>query len=210
MAADLVKILGSDRQNRPLAAQWLVEKKTLPTESWPDRCETGTRRQKCVLCSDWLSRNLHFSLFDYLVVLTTFDEPASKWRGATPIPLFSLFLFLQTVGVKGQWMQKLSWAEIWLITKWPGGVPKTAPRLFHWWPNFLQNGHKSAKLPWHLLLLWGWEFLDRGKQLGMGIRTTTTSQKRADRISWLVCFLPFLALFGRFVLYLVIGAYLYI
>ena len=73
MAADLVKILGSDRQNRPLAAQWLVEKKTLPSESWPDRRETGTRRQKCVLCSDWLSRNLHFSLFDYLVVLTTFD-----------------------------------------------------------------------------------------------------------------------------------------
>ena len=39
MAADLVKILGSERQNRPLAAQWLVEKKTLLNEKRPDSRE---------------------------------------------------------------------------------------------------------------------------------------------------------------------------
>ena len=44
MAADLVEIQGSNKLNMPLAVQWLVEKKSLLNENWPDSRETGARR----------------------------------------------------------------------------------------------------------------------------------------------------------------------
>ena len=52
MAADLVKILGSWRQNRPLAAQWLVEKKTSLNEKGPDSRKLHGRAGNAVF--SWL------------------------------------------------------------------------------------------------------------------------------------------------------------